>query len=97
MSVEGDWPSYTMDATVVVTYRTDEGVLRAVRKIGQIPIKATLRSCPPEKSSSFVTVINAPSILPFTQLFPGIMTIKNFQRNFSSQGSRKDRFPIGEI
>lgn len=75
VSVEGDWPSYTMDATVVVTYRTDEGVLRAVRKIGQIPIKATLRSCPPEKSSSFVTVINAPSILPFTQLFPGIMTI----------------------
>ncbi|PBC32457.1 hypothetical protein APICC_10079 [Apis cerana cerana] len=70
VSVEGDWPSYTMDATVVVTYRTDEGVLRAVRKIGQIPIKATLRSCPPEKSSSFVTVINAPSILPFTQLFP---------------------------
>ncbi|XP_043798543.1 protein PTHB1 [Apis laboriosa] len=72
VSVEGDWPSYTMDVTVVVTYKTDEGVLRAVRKIGQIPIKMALRSCPPEKSSSFVTVVksNAPSTLPFTQLFP---------------------------
>lgn len=77
MRVEGDWPSYTTDVTVVVTYRTDEGALRAVRKIGQIPMKMTLRSCPPEKSSSFVTVIknNAPSILPFTQLFPGIIII----------------------
>ena len=70
--LDGDWPAFSLDVSVTVTYRTDAGVLRAVRKTSQLPLKTVLRSCPPESTASFVTVVksDAPP-LAFTQLFPG--------------------------
>ncbi|XP_043514636.1 protein PTHB1, partial [Frieseomelitta varia] len=70
--LDGDWPAFSLDVSVTVTYRTDAGILRAVRKTSQLPLKTVLRSCPPESTASFVTVVksDAPP-LAFTQLFPG--------------------------
>lgn len=70
--VDGDLPAISSEIRATVTYRTDAGALRSVRRTSQLPLKTMLRSCPPESSASFVTVIKsgAPS-LTFTQLFPG--------------------------
>lgn len=70
--VDGDLPAISPEIRATVTYRTDAGALRSVRRTSQLPLKTMLRSCPPESSASFVTVIKSGApLLTFTQLFPG--------------------------
>lgn len=70
--VDGDLPAISSEIRATVTYRTDAGALRSVRRTSQLPLKTMLRSCPPESSASFVTVIKSGApLLTFTQLFPG--------------------------
>lgn len=70
--VDGDLPAFSSEIRATVTYRTDAGVLRSVRRTSQLPLKTMLRSCPPESSASFVTVIKSGApLLTFTQMFPG--------------------------
>ncbi|CAL7941620.1 unnamed protein product [Xylocopa violacea] len=69
--VEGDRLPISSEIVVIVTYRTDAGILRALRRTSQLPLKMMLRSCPPENASTFATVIkSSDSLLPFSQLFP---------------------------
>ncbi|XP_046143779.1 protein PTHB1 [Osmia bicornis bicornis] len=69
--VDGDLPAISSEVDVTVTYRTDAGNLRALRRTVRLPLKIILKSCPPENASAFATVIksNEPPV-SFAQLFP---------------------------
>ncbi|KOC62575.1 Protein PTHB1 [Habropoda laboriosa] len=69
--VDGDSAPISSEILVTVTYRTDAGNLRALRRIGQLPLKMMLRSSPPENVATFTNVIKcSDSLLGFVQLFP---------------------------
>ncbi|CAK9815443.1 Protein PTHB1 [Anthophora plagiata] len=69
--VDDDSPAISSEILVTVTYRTDAGNLRALRRTGQVPLKMMLRSSPPENAATFANVIKSgDSLLGFVQLFP---------------------------
>ncbi|XP_076632670.1 protein PTHB1-like [Colletes latitarsis] len=87
----GDLPPISSEIEVVVTYRTDSGSLRTVRKIGQVPLKMMLKSSPPENATTFTTVVkrNEP-LVGFTQLFPEFTgdQLQRQRQNWNALGLR---------
>ncbi|XP_050580143.1 protein PTHB1 isoform X2 [Bombus affinis] len=87
--VDGDLPAISSEIRATVTYRTDAGALRSVRRTSQLPLKTMLRSCPPESSASFVTVIKSGApLLTFTQLFPEFSADQSQRQGWNALGLR---------
>ncbi|XP_053997673.1 protein PTHB1 [Hylaeus anthracinus] len=92
--VDGDLPPISSEVEIVVTYRTDTGSLRIVRRLAQLPLKMMLRSCPPENATTFTTVVkrNDP-LVGFTQLFPEFIgdQLQRQRQNWNALGLRHAR------
>ncbi|XP_017762295.1 PREDICTED: protein PTHB1 [Eufriesea mexicana] len=87
--VDGDWPAFSSAVTITVSYRTDAGVLRALRRSSQLPLKTMLRSCPPETTSSFVTVMKSKApLLTFAHLFPEFSADQCQRQGWNALGLR---------
>ncbi|XP_076167208.1 protein PTHB1-like [Ptiloglossa arizonensis] len=92
--VDGDLPPISSEFEIIVTYRTDDGALRSIRRTGHILLKMMLRSCPPENATTFTTVVkrNDP-LIGFTQLFPEFTgdQLQRQRQNWNALGLRHAR------
>ncbi|CAK9828785.1 Protein PTHB1 [Anthophora retusa] len=87
--VDDDSPAISSEILVTVTYRTDAGNLRAVRRTGRLPLKMMLRSSPPENAATFANVIKCgDSLLGFVQLFPEFSADECRRQGWNALGLR---------
>ncbi|CAK9798649.1 Protein PTHB1 [Anthophora quadrimaculata] len=87
--VDDDSPAISSEILVTVTYRTDAGNLRAVRRTGRLPLKMMLRTSPPENAATFANVIKCgDSLLGFVQLFPEFSTDECRRQGWNALGLR---------
>ncbi|KAK0175238.1 hypothetical protein PV327_009004 [Microctonus hyperodae] len=71
--INDDLPLLSSELRVTATYETDNGDLRIVQKIIQLPLRIVLRACPPENTTSFSATIKClDPLINFNQLFPVI-------------------------
>ncbi|KAK0175239.1 hypothetical protein PV327_009004 [Microctonus hyperodae] len=69
--INDDLPLLSSELRVTATYETDNGDLRIVQKIIQLPLRIVLRACPPENTTSFSATIKClDPLINFNQLFP---------------------------